>query len=97
MIKYVSIFSPLLSDKVLVYNGAVWQNKIPQGQVNDNVGSLLDVNVYSLQIAQCLSYSSTSQKWINTNITESNVTNLVNDLVSCEKLINKKVLMDIVV
>ena len=39
--------------------------------------------------AQYLSYSSSLQKWINTNITEPNVTNLVNDLLSCEKLANK--------
>ena len=53
------------------------------------MGSLSDVNIYSLQNTQYLSYSSTLQKWININITESNVTNLVNDLASCEKLTNK--------
>ena len=52
------------------------------------MGSLLDVNISSLRNAQYLSYSSTLQKWINTNITESNVTNLVNDLLSCEKIIS---------
>ena len=53
------------------------------------MGSLLGVNTSSLQNAQYLSYSSTLQKWINTNITESNVTNLVNDLLGCEKITNK--------
>ena len=53
------------------------------------MGSLLDVNISSLQNAQYLSYSSTLQKWINANITESNVSKLVNDLASCEKLTNK--------
>ena len=85
MIKDVSILSPLLRGQVLVYNGAVWQNIVPQSLVNDTMGSLLDVNISSLQNKQYLSYSSTLQKWINTNITESNVTNLVNDLLSCEK------------
>ena len=27
--------------------------------------------------------------WINTNINESNISNLVNDLASCEKTVNK--------
>ena len=74
---------------MLVFNGEIWQNLVPQNLVNDTMGSLLDVNISSLQNAQYLSYSSTLQKWINTNITESNVTNLVNDLLSCEKIINK--------
>ena len=89
MIKDVSILSPLLSGQVLVYNGAVWQNIVPQSLVNDTMGSLLDVNISSWQNAQYLSYSSTLQKWLNTNITESNVTNLVNDLAACEKVTNK--------
>ena len=42
-----------------------------------------------MENAEYLSYSSTLQKWINTNITESNVTKLVNDLASCEKLANE--------
>ena len=88
-IKDVSIAQPLLSGQVLIYNGSIWQNIIPQSVVNDILGSLLDVNISSLQNAQYLSYSSTLQKWINTNITESNVTNLVNDLASYEKLVNK--------
>ena len=73
MIKDVSILSPLLSGQVLVYNFAVWQNIVPQRLVNDTMGSLLDVNISSLQNAQYLSYSSTLQKWLNTTITESNV------------------------
>ena len=88
MIKDVSILSPLLSGHVLVYNGAVSQNIVPQSLVNDTMGSLLDVNIPSLQNAQYLSCSSILQKWLNTNITESNVTNLVNDLAACEKLTN---------
>jgi hypothetical protein len=88
-IKDVSIVQPLLSGQVLIYNGSIWQNIIPQSVVNDILGSLLDVNISSLQNAQYLSYSSTLQKWINTNISESNVTNLVNDLSLCEKLSNK--------
>ena len=84
-IKDVSIIQPLLSGQVLVFNGEIWQNLVPQNLVNDTMGSLIS----SLQNAQYLSYSSTLQKWINTNITESNVTNLVNDLLSCEKIINK--------
>ena len=88
-IKDVSIVQPLLSGQVLIYNGSIWQNIIPQSVVNDILGSLLDVNISSLQNAQYLSYSSTLQKWINTNITESNVTNLVNDLSLCQKLSNK--------
>ena len=89
MIKDVSIISPLLSGQVLVYNGAVWQNIVPQSLVNDTMGSLLEVNISSLQNEQYLSYSSTLQKWLNTNITESNVTNLLNDLAACEKVTNK--------
>ena len=78
-IKDVSIIQPLLSGQVLVFNGEIRQNLVPQNLVNDTMGSLLNVNISSLQNAQYLSYSSTSQKWINTNITESSVTNLVND------------------
>ena len=89
MMKDVSILSPLLSGQVLVYNGAVWQNIVPQSLVNDTMGSLLDVSISSLQNAQYLSYSSTLQKWLNTNITESNVTKLVNYLAACEKVTNK--------
>ena len=88
-IKDVSIIQPLLSGQALVFNGEIWQNLVPQNLVNDTMGSLLDVNTSSLQNAQYLSYSSTLQKWINTNITESNVTNLVNDLAACEKLLIK--------
>ena len=40
MVKYVSILSQLLSGQVLVYNGTVWQNIVPQSLVNDNMGSL---------------------------------------------------------
>ena len=84
-IKDVSIIQPLLSGQVLVFNGEIWQNLVPQILVNDTMGSHLDVNISYLQNAQYLSNSSTSQKLINTNITESNVTNLVNDLASSEK------------
>ena len=87
-IKDVSV-SNLQAGQVLIYNGSIWQNIIPQSVVNDTLGSLLDVNITSLQNNQFLTYNSTNQKWINTNITESNVTNLVNDLLSCEKLSNK--------
>ena len=75
--KDVSIIQPLLSGQVLVFNGEIGQNLVPQNLVNDTMGSLLDIYISSLQNAQYLSYSSTLQKWINTNITESNVTNLV--------------------
>ena len=51
-IKDVSIIQPLLSGQVLVFNGEIWQNLVPQNLVNDTVGSLLDVNIYSLQNAQ---------------------------------------------
>ena len=87
-IKDVSV-SNLQAGQVLIYNGSIWQNIIPQSVVNDTLGSLLDVNITSLQNNQFLTYNSTNQKWINTNITESNVTNLVNDLLSCEKIANK--------
>ena len=87
--KDVSIIQPLLSGQVLVFNGEIWQNLVPQNLVNDTMGSFLDVNISSLKNAQYLSYSSTLQKWIKTNITESNVTNLVNNLSLCEKLANK--------
>ena len=79
----------LITGQVLVYNGDIWTNIIPQILVNDTLGSLLDVSISSLQNNQFLSYNSTNQMWVNTNITESNVTNLVNDLSLCEKLSNK--------
>ena len=60
-IKDVSIVQPLLSGQVLIYNGSIRQNIIPQSVVNDILGSLLDVNISSLQNAQYLSYSSTIQ------------------------------------
>ena len=68
-IKDVSIIQPLLSGQVLVFIGEIWQNIAPQNLVNDTMGSLLDVNISSLQNAQYLSYSSIPQKRINTNIT----------------------------
>ena len=86
--------SNLQAGQVLIYNGSIWQNIIPQSVVNDTIRALLDVNVSSLQNAQYLSYSSTSQKRTNINITESNVTNLVNDLLSCEKKLIKIPVMD---
>ena len=85
-VKDVSIIQPLLSGQVLVFNGEIWQNLVPQNLVNDTLGSLLNINISSLQNAQYLSYSSTLRKWINTSIAESNVPNLVNDLLSCEKI-----------
>ena len=94
-IKDVSV-SNLQAGQVLIYNGSIWQNIIPQSVVNDTLGSLLDVNIKSLQNNQFLTYNSTNQKWINTNITESNVTNLVNDLLSCDKIANKIPVMDFV-
>jgi hypothetical protein len=75
----------LIAGQVLVYNGDIWSNIIPQNLVNDTLGSLLDISISSLQNNQFLSYNSTNKMWINTNINESNVTNLVNDLLSCEK------------
>ena len=48
-IKDVSIIQPLLSGQVLVFNGEIWQNLVPQNLVNDTMGSLLDVNISSLQ------------------------------------------------
>ena len=59
-IKDVSV-SNLQTGQVLIYNGSIWQNIIPQSVVNDTIGALLDVNVSSLQNAQYLSYSSTLQ------------------------------------
>ena len=79
----------LIAGQVLVYNGDIWSNIIPQNLVNDTLGSLLDISISSLQNNQFLSYNSTNKMWINTNINESNVTNLVNDLLSCEKIFNK--------
>ena len=78
----------LIAGQVLVYNGDIWSNIIPQNLVNDTLGSLLDVSISSLQNNQFLSYNSTNKMWINTNINESNVSNLVNDLASCEKTAN---------
>ena len=89
-IKDVSVTN-LEAGQVLIYNGDIWQNIIPQSVVNDTLGSLLDVKVSNLQNQQFLSYNSTSKMWNNLNISESNVTNLVSDLLSCEKSINKNV------
>ena len=86
----------LIAGQVLVYNGDIWSNIIPQNLVNDTLGSLLDVSISSLQNNQFLSYNSSNQMWVNTNINESNVSNLVNDLASCEKQLIKILLMDIV-
>ena len=79
----------LIGGQVLVYKGDTWSNIIPQNLVNDTLGSLLDVSISSLQNNQFLSYNSTNKMWINININESNVSNLVNDLASCEKTVNK--------
>ena len=79
----------LIAGQVLVYNGDVWANIIPQNLLNDTLGSLLDVSVSSLQNNHFLSYNSTNQMGVNTNINESNVSNLVNDLSLCEKTVNK--------
>ena len=81
---------------MLVYNGDIWSNIIPQNLVNDTLGSLFDISISSLQNNQFLSYNSANKMWINTNINKSNVSNLVNDLASCEKLLIKILLMDIV-
>ena len=75
----------LIAGQVLVYNGEIWGNIIPQNLVNDTLGSLLDIRISSLQNNQFLSYNSTNKMWINTNINESNVSNLVTDLASCKK------------
>ena len=44
-IKDVSIIQPLLSGQVLVFNGEIWQNLVPQNLLNDTMGSLLEVNI----------------------------------------------------
>ena len=92
----VSILQPLLSGQVLVFFGEIWHYLVPQNLENYTMRSLLEVNISSLQNAQYLSYSSTLQKWINTNITESNVTNLVSYLASCENWLIKIPVMDMV-
>ena len=79
----------LIAGQVLVYNGDIWSNIFPQNLVNDTLASLLDVSISSLQNNQFLSYTSTNKMCINTNINVSNVSNLVNDSASCEKLVNK--------
>jgi len=66
-------------------------NIVPQSIVNDTLGALLDVSISNLQNSQFLSYNTTSKMWNNSNISESNVTNLVSDLLSCEKSVNKNV------
>ena len=74
-----------------MFNGDVWQNIVPQSLVNDTLGSLLDVIISSLNNSQVLTYNSTSTKWSNSNINESQVTNLTTDLSNCEKIANKGV------
>ena len=49
----------------------------------------MDVSISSLNNAQVLTYDSIAFKWINSNITESQITNLTTDLSSCEKISNK--------
>ena len=44
-IRDVSILNPLELGQVLVFNGDVWQNIVPQSLVNDTLGSLLDVSI----------------------------------------------------
>ena len=88
-IRDVSILNPLESGQVLVFNSDVWQNIVPQSLVNDTLGSLLDVSISSLNNSQVLTYNSTSTKWSNSNINESQVTNLTTDLSNCEKIANK--------
>ena len=88
-IRDVSILNPLESGQVLVFNGDVWQNIVPQSLVNDTLGSLLDVSISSLNNAQALTYNSISTKWSNSNINESQITNLTTDLSNCEKIANK--------
>ena len=84
-IRDVSILSPLESGQVLVFNGDVWQHIVPQSLVNDTLGSLLDARISSLNNSQVLTNNSISTKWINSNITESQITNLTSDLSNCEK------------
>ena len=88
-IRDVSILNPLESGQVLVFNGDVWQNIVPQSLVNDTLGSLLDVGISSLNNVQVLTYNSISTKWINSNISESQITNLTTYLSNCEKNANK--------
>ena len=88
-IKDVSVIQPLLSGQI--YNGEVWQNIVHQSLVNDTAGSLLDVSISSLLDSQVLTYNSSSSKWINSNISESQITNLVTDLSNCEKTANKNI------
>ena len=40
--------SNLQAGQVLIYNGSIWQNIIPQSVINDTMGSLLDVSISSL-------------------------------------------------
>ena len=87
-IRDVSILNPLEWGQVLVFNGDVWQNIVPQSLVNDNLGSLLDASISSLNNSQVLTYNSTSTKWSNSNINESHVTNLTNDLNNISDLVS---------
>ena len=64
---------------------------MPQSLVNDTLGSLLDVYIGSLVNDQVLTYNQSSNKWINSNINESQVTNLTTDLSNCENIANKGV------
>ena len=72
-IRDVSILHPLESGQVLVFNGDVRQNIVPQSLVNDTLGSLLDVSISSLNNAQISTYNSISTKWSNSNINESQI------------------------
>ena len=56
-IKDVSVTN-LQAGQVLIYNGSIWQNILPQSVANDTLGSLLDVNITSLQNNQFLTYKS---------------------------------------
>ena len=44
-IKDASVLN-LQAGQVLIYNGSIWQNIIPQSVVNDTIGAILDVNVF---------------------------------------------------
>ena len=61
-IKDVYILNPLLSGQVLVFNGSVWQNIVPQSLMNDTLGSLVHVSIGSLVNDQVLTYNTSNTK-----------------------------------
>ena len=94
-IKDVAILNPLLSGQVLVFNGSVWQNIVPQSLMNDTLWSLLDVSIGSLVNDQVLTCNTSNTKWENSTISESQITNLTTNLSNCEKSQIKVYLIDI--